>query len=695
MNSQVHLYACICIESDLHIQKENGPNKGNLTFLSLNRTSSSVGVKNSPTELSEAEDEDNSNGSITKTTDTTANSSNAIEKPMTSTAKTEVEKGAENEVVQSDELLLTHVSLHSLIILIKKLSDSTSLRGLNNGEEEGVKETEGRNDGEEEGVKEVEGRNGQGQGQGQMGVRTDVGRAYRSALCKLQLQLLVLHYSIGVLTSSTGVLRNGTRLMVPSECVTKSCDAKGDKGAIRGEIRDSSDTVTHTQDSAAHTHTSKSLSYPYTESGSVVFRALWGIRSTSLVDVSSEGVQIALECVRSQIGVLAAAHTALATLLHYLAKYPTRATLSTHTTHTTQLAKPLSPQDTNITNIPPPPSLRTSPRPHSKKTPTPSPSQGVTPQGQGPKEIWDQLFGLCRNLQCLPCSSAFIFFSMDFYHILKNVPENFHQDVPEDIPKDPMSSIGIIENRNVPISDRQDGTESSTIFQSFLSERASSSSPTYFTLLLRIVYSRAVAIRCNSRYSDGTLSVADAPNKEETKKDELPISKLQCDSFIADEMWAIVLNIITELAGQTGSTVGPTIRGNSGIAAFFLGHLLLQWSNLKVPIGMFQTRSLDLLSRNQSLNGCTPNTNRRSDGVVLVEVLRLLLLKWRTHPPTSCVCGYVKNNCCSHLENRDAWMCTVCTERLTGCSRGVHAWDWLKSVQKISFSSSFLLTIMD
>ena len=194
---------------------------------------------------------------------------------------------------------------------------------------------------------------------------------------------------------------------------------------------------------------------------------------------------------------------------------------------------------------------------------------------------------------------------------------------------------------------------------------------------------------------DGVLSGADAPNKKEKKtvreeKDEVHTAKLRCDSFIADEMWAIVQNIITELAVHTGST----IRGNTAVAAFYLGHLLLQWHNLNVPMGTFERRTLDLLSRNQSLKGCSSNSNK-SDGVALVEVLRLLLLKWRTRPPSDCVCGYIKNNCCYHLENRDAWMCNVCTERLAGTNRDVPSWDWLKSVQKINFSSSFLLTIMD
>ena len=122
---------------------------------------------------------------------------------------------------------------------------------------------------------------------------------------------------------------------------------------------------------------------------------------------------------------------------------------------------------------------------------------------------------------------------------------------------------------------------------------------------------------------------------------------LQC----ADELWAAVLHIL--YAATPSSSPSPSSSSSSSSspsppsppssftsssihlhnAAYFFGRIIISWNTFNIPIKIFETRTLDLLS------GICKNP--QSHGMLLLSALRVLILTWKKSPPVHCVCGHV------------------------------------------------------
>jgi hypothetical protein len=173
--------------------------------------------------------------------------------------------------------------------------------------------------------------------------------------------------------------------------------------------------------------------------------------------------------------------------------------------------------------------------------------------------------------------------------------------------------------------------------------------------------------------------------------------KIDCvNLLIVDELWAVVTHILGD------SDRNPLSPLSSDAMSYFLGRVLCEWNWLKVPIEMFETRTLDLCKADS-----TSESGMSLQGDLMTVALRQLLLQWRKRPPVHCVCGQPDHTVTGRAgsvtysckSNTDSDLCPYCKvhskgSAVGGIDRKVNGPDWLQAVQNTKFSSRFLIKIM-
>jgi hypothetical protein len=227
--------------------------------------------------------------------------------------------------------------------------------------------------------------------------------------------------------------------------------------------------------------------------------------------------------------------------------------------------------------------------------------------------------------------------------------------------------------------------------------------------------------------------------KEREKEKEMVM--LQC----ADELWAAVLHVLnaatpspapapssfssssTSPSPPPSSTSSTTSSIHLHTAAYFFAHIIISWNTFNIPIKIFETRTLDLIS------GISKNP--QSHGMFLLSALRVLILKWKKSPPIHCVCSHVSCHTVtdkphmhgSAVVNTTGGVkgsghtgplgaharaggeegvrgrtggegeCPFCQGHAVSVGTGVGTGtdrEWLKDVHSVKYSNSFLVTII-
>ena len=114
------------------------------------------------------------------------------------------------------------------------------------------------------------------------------------------------------------------------------------------------------------------------------------------------------------------------------------------------------------------------------------------------------------------------------------------------------------------------------------------------------------------------------------KEREREMVMLQC----TDELWAAVMHVLNAATpAPASSSSSSTSSIHLHTAAYFFARIIISWNTFNIPIKIFETRTLDLIS------GISKHP--QSHGILLVSALRVLILKWKKSPPIHCVCGHV------------------------------------------------------
>jgi hypothetical protein len=278
------------------------------------------------------------------------------------------------------------------------------------------------------------------------------------------------------------------------------------------------------------------------------------------------------------------------------------------------------------------------------------------------EEVWFSLMIFCSNLQCIACTSSFLFFA-------NHIP--FSPPLPT-IATAAAAAMGI-----------ECGTyeEDLIAHKDGLSRHISPSPSSMVSLLIAVVSHRARAL-ARSNHSAGWSHSSDKSNCTDLR--------------IVEELWSAVMYL---LGHHDRNPLSPLRQDEM---SYFLGRILCEWHRFQVPIEIFETRTLDL---------CVPDSTSESgmsqQGGLVTAALRQLLLRWRKRPPFHCVCGqpgHVRGSYShpityfrSSSTDTDPCHCSqACSKSSSGgeIDRRVTGPGWLLAVQKMNFSSRFLIKIM-
>jgi hypothetical protein len=340
------------------------------------------------------------------------------------------------------------------------------------------------------------------------------------------------------------------------------------------------------------------------------------------------------------------------------------------------LTKRHQPPPLSIFNCPsdgPTPSEKTAPRGRKEKNSLQK-SVGSRPvqalnkgQVQEREEVWFSLLVLCSNLQCIACTSSVIFFR----NLISFSPPH----------STTAAAVGV-----------ECGTYEEALIADGSPLRRISLSPSSIVSLLIVLASQRGRAIARSRRSTGGSDSSNSNSNSNVKSDSV-------DLHIVEELWAVVTHILGDSDRNPLSSLGAL---SADVMSYFLGRILCEWNWFKIPTEIFETRTLDLCKADStSESGMSPQ------GDLVTVALRQLLLRWRKRPPLHCVCGYPDHaaNGCTHSvkyfrkSRADTDLCPCCQVYSKGSAVGevdrkLNGPDWLQAVQKMKFSSRFLIQIM-
>jgi hypothetical protein len=277
------------------------------------------------------------------------------------------------------------------------------------------------------------------------------------------------------------------------------------------------------------------------------------------------------------------------------------------------------------------------------------------------EEVWYSLMIFCSNLQCIACTSSFLYFA---------------NHIPVFPPLSPTATAAAAVGIECGIY------EEDLIAHNCSSSRCISPSPSSIISLLIVVASQRAKAVALSHRSGGS--------KSSNNNNNCP------DLRIVEELWSAVTYILGHNQRNPLSPLSPDEM------SYFLGRILVRWYWFQVPTEIFETRTLDL---------CMPDSTSESEmsqqGGLVAGALRQLLLRWRKRPPLHCVCGqpeHVDGGLFQpvtyfHRSCTDSDLCQCCqvyskSSAVGEIDRRQTGPDWLLAVQKITFSSRFLIKIM-
>jgi hypothetical protein len=324
------------------------------------------------------------------------------------------------------------------------------------------------------------------------------------------------------------------------------------------------------------------------------------------------------------------------------------------------------------------------------------------------EDVWYSLMILCSDLQCAACTSSFLFFAD---HIPLSYSTSTVATTATAAATTATAALGIEcgvyeEDLAAPCSDPVRR----------ISPSPSSSST--ISVLIAVASQRAEAIAHSSHSAGGSDSSSNISNssnstssksnnknnrnsdrnsKSDSKGERDSDTKSDCvDLRIAEELWAVVRYIL----GLRDKNPLSSLSADS--ISYFLGSVLCVWNQFKVPIEIFETRTLDLCVADS-----TSESGMSLRGDIMTAALRQLLLRWRKRPPLHCVCGQPERVDKGHphpvtyfrKSSTDTDLCPCCQVYSVGSTVGeidgkAAGPDWLQTVKKVKFSSRFLIKIM-
>lgn len=318
-------------------------------------------------------------------------------------------------------------------------------------------------------------------------------------------------------------------------------------------------------------------------------------------------------------------------------------------------------------------------------------------QVQERENVWYSLMILCSDLQCAACTSSFVFFADHIPHF------------------PPISST------TTTTAAAAFGIECGVYEEDFTAlysdpVRHISPSPSgTISVLIAVASQRAEAVAYSSHSaggSDSSSNISNSSNSNNNNKNNRNSdrnskcdrkgerdsdTKSDCvDLRIAEELWAVVRFIL----GLRDTNPLSSLSADS--ISYFLGRVLCVWNQFKVPIEIFETRTLDLCVADS-----TSESGMSLRGDIMTAALRQLLLRWRKRHPLHCVCGQPERVDKGHTHpvtyfrksSTDTDLCPCCQVYSMGSTVGeidgkAAGPDWLQTVKKLKFSSRFLIKIM-
>jgi hypothetical protein len=290
-------------------------------------------------------------------------------------------------------------------------------------------------------------------------------------------------------------------------------------------------------------------------------------------------------------------------------------------------------------------------------------------QVQEREEVWFSLLVLCSNLHCIACTSSVLFF------------RNLISFSPPHSTTATATAVGV-----------ECGTYEETLIADGSPLRHISLSPSSIVSLLIVVASQRGRAIARSRRNTGGSDISNSNSNSNVKTDCV-------DLHIVEELWAVVTHILGDSDRNPLSPLGAL---SADVMSYFLGRILCEWNWFKIPTEIFETRTLDLCKADS-----TTESGMSPQGDLVTVALRQLLLRWRKRPPLHCVCGYPDHtaNGCTHSityfrrSRADTDLCPCCQVYSKGSAVGevdkkLNGPDWLQAVQKMKFSSRFLIQIM-